>query len=166
MPLPKGSLVICDGNGNTSYVSPGTDNQAIIADSTQPNGVRFGNVGSVSAGFVRFAITSKSVFRTSNFETALTFTFPGADKGAVSKITVISDMSNNSTSYDIRIYDITNDLIIASNTYTNTTPNVNELTPISNLPGTDVIAELQIRLNSSNNKNRTVFIKELSILYS
>lgn len=162
-PLPKGSILIADGQGNVSFVQPGNDGETLIFDSSNNSGMKFDKT--VANGFLKFPITAKSTFNTKNYETALTFAFPGSDTGSVEKIQIISDMSNNATSYSVRLYDLTHDEIIAENTFNNKTPQINDLTPILYLPETESIVELQLKLDSGSTFNRTIFVRELNIKY-
>lgn len=163
-PLPKGSILVSDGSGNVSFVQPGADGETLVFDSTQASGMRFNN--NVKNGFLKFPITEKSTFNTKSYETALTFSFPGSDTGTVSQINIVSDMTGNANSYSVRLYDITNDEIIAETTFTNKTTQINQLTPILYLPSTESIVELQLKLDSGNSSNRIVFIRELNIKYN
>jgi hypothetical protein len=69
--------------------------------------------------------------------------------------------------YDLKIEDIKNGNVIVNANFTNTTPQLNDLTPLANLPTNSSIFELQAKVNYSGNKstNTIVYIDELVVHY-
>lgn len=73
--------------------------------------------------------------------------------------------NNNIDSYDVRIYDATNDQIIAESNFNNLIPIVNDLGTLSNLPNEEAVLEIQCKKNGGNN-NQRVYALECTIIYT
>lgn len=68
-------------------------------------------------------------------------------ESSVTSMNVISFMEVGGTSYDVRVVDITNNAVIASQNLANTDELNNSLGTISNLPSDNAIFELQVKIN-------------------
>lgn len=105
---------------------------------------------------------SQSNVTSTNYVVQMTMIFPGTNYiSNITNIQVVSYM-NKGTSYTIRLFDVLNDTIIASGTFTNTTTTINDLTNINNLPNTQSIFELQCKVDS----NTSASVKNLTIFYN
>jgi hypothetical protein len=77
----------------------------------------------------------------------------------------IAYKDGNMTSFDVQMFDATNQLEICSVNLTNTVEEtVSSLGPISNIPTSESIFEINIKRNGGNNSS-TIYIDEL-VLYS
>ena len=82
----------------------------------------------------------------------------------ISSIDAVSYKTGNSSSYDIRVYDATNSLVIADANFANSSSTVNSLGTLSNLPTGPAIFEIQAKKNGGNGKSHT-FVEEITIEY-
>jgi hypothetical protein len=83
-----------------------------------------------------------------------------ATKGVVNQIECITYMANGAQNYSIQIVNKDTNTIVVENTFTNTTPECNILTPISNISRKGVMYEVSIKVNKNNKK---VYIDEIEI---
>lgn len=167
MPIQKGSIIVADGNGKVTAITPTDDNDILILDSTQPYGIKFGNSpGTNSLKQIKNSLAGKDNFNLSSYEAAIEMTLPGGNLLTITKIYVLSYMTSNINSYDVQIYDLTNDMIIASKNFTNTSTQKNDMGTLSNLPLNESIVEIQVKINySGNNNNKYAYVKEVILEY-
>lgn len=71
--------------------------------------------------------------------------------GSIHKISGIGYMESNGLNYSIKIYDKTNNNVIAEKTFTNTTSNIITFDTISNVPTDESILELHLKTGSKKN---------------
>lgn len=69
--------------------------------------------------------------------------FPGTVYNTITAIKILSYQESQLTNHKIRIYDITNNTIIAEGTFTNEILAINDLGTISNIPNDVAIFEIQ-----------------------
>lgn len=75
-------------------------------------------------------------------------------------VKVLGNITSNS--YQVRLYDITNSKLMATGTFTNTTPVMNNLGTISNIPTTSSLLEVHVK---SSSLLSTVTINKVIIYY-
>ena len=93
----------------------------------------------------------KEVINNSTYTKAASFIYSGSNNiGPILLIKIISYMIN-CTSYEVKILNKTHNLIISENSFTNTSQKINNLTPLSNIPTSEVIIECYIKITSNNN---------------
>lgn len=91
------------------------------------------------------------------------YVFTGTDKGpSVKKVYFNGYMDTSITNYWVRLYDITNDSIIAENSFTNTAEEVCDLGTISNLPVAQATFEMQFRKNGGK-QNKKVYVNGMTM---
>ena len=56
-------------------------------------------------------------------------------------------MNPGATSYDVRVYDQTNDEVLAEDNFTNTTIALHDMGTLSNVPSNDSLINIQINRN-------------------
>jgi hypothetical protein len=152
MPLVKGTILVRGDNGWIA-LSPGSDNQELVYDSTQQSGVKWQN----KQKSYKVVPQTTGTVSSSTYTTVASFSYPGSSSSAIDSVTVISYMDSGITSYDIRLFDATNSLEICTGNFSNTSEQINNLGTISNVPSGDAILELQARRNGgSGNKNATI----------
>lgn len=95
------------------------------------------------------------------YTTIITFVYPGMKNMNVTNIKVISKLESHGNSYDVKIIDITNNKVIASNNFNNISELVNDMGNISNLDENESILELQAKINGS----AIAYIKNLNIYF-
>ena len=118
------------------------------AEQTTLNGLISGHSPVVKPTYSRKhdLIPKKSFIKNTTYERIVVFEYPGSNYGSpIINVTCISYMDSNCTSYDIKILDKTNNLVIVENNFTNTTEVKNTLTPISNIPTDEAIIEIYVR---------------------
>lgn len=79
--------------------------------------------------------------------------------GSIKKISIISHQDIDTINYSVRIYDKTNGLVIAENTFTNTVESANTMTPINNVPTDEAIFEIQ----GKGNNNKKYYISYVTL---
>lgn len=77
--------------------------------------------------------------------------------GTITCTNVLSYMSSGVTNYTIRLFDQTNDTVLAENTFTNTEEEECILTPISNVPEKAAILEIQIKKYGGDKTKKVYF---------
>jgi hypothetical protein len=82
----------------------------------------------------------------------------------LTKICFVSYKDANVTNYSIRIFNKTNDQIIAEKICTNTSEEINVITSISNLPLTTSIFEVQIK-KTGGNPSQYVYLESVTFFY-
>lgn len=80
----------------------------------------------------------------------------------ITNICAISFMEEEGTSYDIKLFDTTNNNIIVTKTLTNITEENNDLGTLSNLPTNIAIIEAQVKVTGATNAH----IKNINIMYN
>ena len=92
-----------------------------------------------------------------------TFYYPGSKLWSnITNIKVISVMEDGGTSYDVKIYDVTNNNQIVLSNLNNTIEQNCDLGTLSNIPVNEAIFEIQAKINGST----IAHIKNLNIYYN
>ena len=100
------------------------------------------NLGSQTLSF-----TLDASIRSTAYSLVSRVTFPGSNIiRNITNIKFCGSMTSTGTSYSVRLYDFTNNAIIASGTFTNTEPELNDLTGIDNIPIGIALFELQCKV--------------------
>ena len=86
----------------------------------------------------------------------------GEYQKSIQSINIISYMQNGNTSYDVQIYDSTNNKIISTQNFTNTDAQINDMGTLSNLPNKKSIFEIHVK---SNKNKKDVTIETISVNY-
>lgn len=161
----KGSVIIADGTGKVTYLEPTANNQVLTLDSTQPKGIKFINIANITGPtFFKTTAIDKSYTQSDQYEVIMSLTIPGENTNAIQSINVLSYKTSNITSYDIKIYDATNNNTIAESNFSNNNLTNNNMGTLTNLPSTESIIEVQAKKNGGNSQQK-VFIKECTINY-
>lgn len=79
------------------------------------------------------------------------FEYGGSIRMPLVNLKVISEMDEGGTSYDVRICDVPNNTVICSANFTNESLAINNMGTISNLPLTETIFEVHIKVNGTTN---------------
>ncbi len=136
-----------------AVLSRGTDVQLIFdtaldgAEQTALNAVVAAHTPAtaVGANTAVIAIEENDVSNI-NYQVLRSFEFAGESFSDVTHFKVVAQMGAGGTSYDIRIYDITNNYEICKNNFTNETMSVCDLGSLSNIPSGSAIFEIQCRV--------------------
>ena len=106
-------------------------------------------------------------FNSSSYSKVLVLSLKGIRDSVLREINLISNKKSDVTSYDIRIFDITNNKMIIEKTLLNNDNeeiiNISE-NDINNLPYDAAIIELQVKA-TSNKKNKYVYVSEIEFIY-
>jgi hypothetical protein len=174
MPLPRGSIIMTDGNGKVTAVPISSDpvNTTLIFDPNDPYVLKWCPSSfflTPTKQFLTINLSDTNKYNSPSYVPVVTFTMLGTSSVQINHIAVISSMDSALTSYDVRIYDTTNDQIIIEKNFDNTKTQMNVLESLSNLPKEDSVCEVQIRVNSKflGNALKTKFAynNELKIEY-
>lgn len=155
----------------------GNDNVGIEFDSalsageqTTLNGLVSAHTSDNSAPRTNFydCYPKRDNITSTTYEKMGSFKYGGSDQiGIINYIDVISHKDSSLTSYDIRIYDQTNNLVITERTgLTNTEEVVNDLGTISNIPTAEAVLEIQAKRTGGSGKNKNVYIDQAIIYYN
>lgn len=86
--------------------------------------------------------------RSSTYESVFTFYFEGTNNGKdISEIKLMCKSTTNNQTYNIRLYDSTNNKVIKEETYSNNEFEDKILTVFSNIPKEESVIELQMKKN-------------------
>ena len=99
---------------------------------------------------VRYDINQSNI-KGINWVLINTFDFPGSIINNVTHIKFLGKLING-TSYDVKIFDYTNDTTICTQTFTNTNTEILDMGTISNIPTTDVIFEVHVKCDAEESK--------------
>jgi len=109
-----------------------------------------------------YSFSSGSIIDTI-YSSILTFIYPGSNQITdLGIINVTSYMDSGGTSYQIRLFDVTNTNVLASGSFTNTTININSLTSIANIPTDQAVCEVQIKVTGST----VAYASSLTLVYN
>ena len=97
-----------------------------------------------------------------------TFKYDGSDViGAINYIDVVAYKGDSATSYSVRIYDRTNDRVVAEATdLTNTIEEIQSLGTVSNIPTQKAVFEVQAKRVGGNGNGRKVYIEQVIIYHN
>jgi len=90
------------------------------------------------------------------------FFYSGKLVDDLKNIKIISNIQNDTNSYDVRIYDSQSHLVIVEKNLTNTVSELNDLGTLSNIPDESTICEVQVK---SNKKNQVIYIDDIILYY-
>jgi len=98
-----------------------------------------------------------------SYAKVVTYLYGGkTDVGLPSKVRFIAHVS--ASTYDVRIFDVTNSLVISESlARTENAPAIWEMPPLANIPDTPAIWEVQVRRTSGSPKS--VFVESVEFLY-
>lgn len=105
-------------------------------------------------------IPSIDKFRLNLYTLCLSYYFCGSC--GIKSIKIYSYMDPNTTSYDIKIVDITNNHVIASNNFNNIVPILNDIGTISNIPNGKAVFDVLIKKNGGS-QGDIVYVKNVFI---
>lgn len=163
MSVARGSVIVSDGAGKVIVVSPTADGQVLVLDSALPAGAKFVDIkGILPVQRLKASPVAINSTNSSTYTKITEISVPGQTTNPVAAIRVISYMSNGATSYDVQALNSATGLVVASGTFTNTTPQVNNLGALSNLPTGEAIIEFSIR-KTGGNTSKYAYLTEVDI---
>lgn len=161
MSVIKGSVVVADGAGKVSIVSPSTDGQLLIFDSGSEEGARFEDIKNI---LPLQRLKSSAAFASgtglTSYTKILEISVPGENTNPLQAIKVISYKDSQVDSYDIRALNTNTSQIVAEANFTNSKPEINSLGVLSNLPEEEGIIELLIKRNGGKGKKKSAYLVE------
>lgn len=164
MSLPKGSLVITNGCGKVTTLQPEQNDMLLIVDDSADKKIKFERIEKLLKNQTVKSTTIVQKKFDSNYEKAAAFTFPGKSSAIVKKISLLSYMHPSGNSYDVRLYDISNNKIICTKNFSNKSCQINVLDNLQNLPNNESIVEVQCKFNGNGN-NKYIYIDEITLFY-
>lgn len=87
------------------------------------------------------------------------FIYAGSVYSGINAIRVLS-YCQGMDDYDIRVFDVSNNNVIAEGNFTNTTIQINDMGEIDNIPSTDAIFEVQVK---GDRGNRWIYIDSMTL---
>lgn len=96
------------------------------------------------------------------YSTVFTSVYPGSKQITSLTNIKITGYLASGTSYQVRIYDVTNAKVIASGSFTNANITINSLTGVANIPSNESIFELQCKVTGTS----VAYINSLTIFYN
>src|SRR3989344_8221084 len=140
----KGSIIVADGSGHVTIISPTNNNEVLCLDSSDPKGAKFIKINNIlPQQTFKVTATSSNNTTSSTYATIMELTVNGETTSPISSIKVLSRKIAQITSYDVRVYDTTNSNIIVERNFTNNNLEINDLGTLSNLPLSSAIFEIQ-----------------------
>lgn len=159
----KGTIIVTDGSGKITGITPGNDNDTIVFDSTTQYGIKI--IPGQQKKLLKLNQAKNTSTKNTSYTTMYSFTYTGSEIDSINKITLLSYMDSGITSYDIRLFDVTHSAVIASANYANTNQAIKTITAFSNLPTTDSICEIQAKKNGGSNGS-TIHVDDITIIYT
>jgi len=99
------------------------------------------------------------------FERVASFNYEGSLKvGPIQNLLFSSYADSGITNYTVRIFDKTNNLVIEESNFTNTSEDINELTPINNIPETRATIEVLIK-KTGGPSNKYVHVNSITFYF-
>ena len=162
----KGSVIIADGNGRVTIIEPTSDNQVLCLESANPKGAIFKNISSIiPPQYFKISASDSKYTRSTNWDTILSVTVNGESVNHIQEIKILSFKDSSVDSYDIRVYDSTNNNVIASANFTNNDVGIMDMGSLSNLPTSSAIFEFQAKRNGGNGNSKNVYLLEVTLKY-
>lgn len=159
MSVQKGTIIANDGT-KIIGIPPGSDGETLEFDSTTSTGFKIKK----NVKITKLPVTKNRSTKNSTYTTFYTFLFPGTNETTLTNVKFISYADNGVTSYDARIYDVTNNIEIGSGTYSNNTDTINGITSLSNLPASEAMFEVQLR-QTGGTGNKSVYLDDVTLFY-
>lgn len=94
------------------------------------------------------------------YETIGTFTINDKSHTLIDSISIMSRLDGSVTSYDVRVFDVTHNNILATANFNNASFQLNDMGTISNIPEEESLLEVQIKKNGGDGR---VHLSEITI---
>lgn len=156
-----GTLLIHNGTKIIPLNPSGEDGMALTFDSTAPSKLKWAPTGKS----FKLNLPPTNTITTTSYVTVTEFSLSEGEYTSLDNIKIVSYMSRGVESYDIRIYDSTNNNILAEETYKNTEKEIQTISKFDNMPKGNVIMEVQCRKGKGWGWNSSVIIKDIDIFY-
>lgn len=161
----KGSVIVADGNGKVSVVSPTSDSEVLMLDSANAKGARFVNIANlIPKQSQKISVTNQKSVSSTSYLKLVTTTVPGESTKPITDIKVFSYKTGNASSYSVRVFDATNNLVVAETTFSNSNGLLQSLGSLSNLPSSEATFEIQLRKDNGNSQSEAI-VEEVEIVY-
>jgi len=164
MAAVKGSVIVADGAGKVTIVSPTSNNQVLILDSNAAAGAKFVDIKNILP--IQRLKSNATVSNSTDLTTytkILELSVPGESTNPVNSIKVISYKDGSVDSYDVRALNVANSTVIAEANFTNNAPTINDMGTLTNLPASSGIIEILIKRNGGTGSNKSVYLSEATI---
>lgn len=160
MSIVPGTLLIHDGTKIVPLDPSGEDGMALTFDSNTPSKLKWANTGKS----FKVNLPPNNSVKTTYYTSVTEFSLSKMEYTSLASIKIVSYMQKHIDSYDVRIYDMTNNKVLAEQSYKNTDRQINSITKFTNMPDGDAIIEIQCKKNGGR-KNSEVTIKDIDIFY-
>lgn len=112
---------------------------------------------------VNYLNVPKSEIKSTSYAEIISFEFPGKTKMDISTIKFVGYMKKNGSTYDVRLLDITHNVVLGEGSFTNESKSIQDLGTISNIPvDSGCVFELQAKVNG----NSRCYIQNVVIYYN
>lgn len=159
----KGTIIVADGNGKVVGITPGADDDTLVFDSTAQYGIK--KVSGQQKKIIKLNQAKTTSTKNASYTAMYSFTYTGSEISTIDKVTLLSYMDSGITSYDVRIFDVTHSLVIATINNNNTSQSIKTISTFNNLPTTDSIFEVQAR-RVGGSSNKSVYVDDITIIYT
>lgn len=146
MSIVKGSVLVHDGSA-IHPVAPSEEGQIVVSNSSVAAGAEYVNVSAVVPSVLRIVRPDIISILDLSYVTVIQFAYIPAEYGNITGVKIASYMNPGATSYDVRVYDQTNDEVLAEDNFTNTTIALHDMGTLSNVPSNDSLINIQINRN-------------------
>jgi hypothetical protein len=164
MSVQKGTIIVNDGAGKIVGISPGNDDEMLVFDSTQPFGLKYVTNPGQQKKIFKLNQAKNTSTKNATYTTMYSFSYPGSDITTLDKVSCMSSMDVGVTSYDVRLFDITNSQVIFSINLNHTVQVVSSISTFNNLPSTDAVFEVQARKNGGSG-NQNIYVDDITVIY-
>ncbi len=132
-----GDVVSCTFDGTLS--SPEQTTLGNLAGTfSVPDAEQYDNI-------IKLDVRSTKIM-TTDYERISSFVYPGSNHiNTIQKIIAVSYKDSGTTNYSIKAFDKDNSNTVVENTFTNTSEQINTLTPLSNIPTEECIIEIHAK---------------------
>lgn len=149
----KGSVVVANGSGGVTVISPTSSNQIFVLDSSDPKGARFVDIKELLPNLIIKTVTSALNYTAlTSYQQVLELTIPGEKFNRLLSIKVVSYAQAGTTSYSVAVTNITGS-IISERSFSNNTAATNDMGALSNLPDNVSVIRVSIKKNNGDKKN-------------
>lgn len=145
LPQTKGSVVVANGLGGVTVISPTSPGQIFVLDSNDPKGAKFTDIRDLMpTQKIKMVASSSNSTKLQSYQQIMETSIPGENFNKILSIKTISYAQPGVDSYSVLITDEINS-IIAEQSFSNNTSAECNMGALSNLPLTPSIIKFSIK---------------------
>lgn len=144
----KGSVIVANGTGGVTVISPTSAGQIFVLDTTDPKGAKFTDIKELlPTQKVKMIASSSNYTSLQSYQQIMETSVPGESSNRILSIKVISYCQTGIKSYSVIVTNA-DGKTIAEKTFENTTSAENNMGELANLPKEQGIIRFAIKKNS------------------